>query len=122
MECNAGQCNKISNPKGIFILTPSLKGWPTKTEEAPSPHEVRLTPLDTKPVFACLGGELTQLPVLRSFLLFNKTWSWNLEFTFYCIKIVIIKSYLPNPILKSFTRLHRKVKFDIIKEQILTHY
>ena len=28
----------------------SLEGWPTKTKEAPSPHEVRLTPLDTNAV------------------------------------------------------------------------
>ena len=32
-------------------MTPSLEGWPTKAEEAPSPHELRLAPLDTKPVF-----------------------------------------------------------------------
>ena len=32
----------------------SLEGWPTKAKEAPSPHEVRLTPLDTNPVFQCL--------------------------------------------------------------------
>ena len=31
-------------------MTPSLEGWPTKAKEAPSPHEVRLTPLDTNPV------------------------------------------------------------------------
>ena len=35
-------------------MTPSLEGRPTKAKEAPSPHEVRLTPLDTKPVFQCL--------------------------------------------------------------------
>ena len=29
--------------------------WPTKAKEAPSPHEVRLALLDTKPVFQCLG-------------------------------------------------------------------
>ena len=29
--------------------------WPTKTKEAPSPHEVRLTPLDTNPVFQCFN-------------------------------------------------------------------
>ena len=34
-------------------MTPSLKGWQTKATEAP-PHEVRLTPLDTNPVFQCL--------------------------------------------------------------------
>ena len=32
-----------------------LEGWPTKAKEAPSPQEVRLTPLDTNPVFQCLG-------------------------------------------------------------------
>ena len=30
-------------------MTPSLEGWPTKAKEEPSPHEVRLTPLDTNP-------------------------------------------------------------------------
>ena len=35
-------------------MTPSLEGWPTKAKEAPSPHEVRLTLLDTNPVFLCL--------------------------------------------------------------------
>ena len=33
----------------------ALEGWPTKGKEALSPHEVRLTPLDTNPVFQCLG-------------------------------------------------------------------
>ena len=37
-------------------MTPSLEGWPTKAKEARSPHEVRLSPLDTNPVFQCLGG------------------------------------------------------------------
>ena len=36
-------------------MTPSLEGWPTKTKEAPSPHEVRLALLDTNPVFQSLG-------------------------------------------------------------------
>ena len=36
-------------------MTPSLEGWPTKAKEAPSPHEVRLAPLDTNPVFQNLG-------------------------------------------------------------------
>ena len=35
-------------------MTPSLEGSPTKTKEAPFPHEVRLALLDTKPVFQCL--------------------------------------------------------------------
>ena len=36
-------------------MTPSLERLPTKSKEAPSPHEVRLAPLDTNPVFQCLG-------------------------------------------------------------------
>ena len=32
-------------------MIPLLAEWPTKAKEAPSPHEVRLTPLDTRPVF-----------------------------------------------------------------------
>ena len=32
-------------------MTPSLERWPTKAKEAPSPHVVRLAPLDTNPVF-----------------------------------------------------------------------
>ena len=35
-------------------MIPSLKGLPTKAKEAPSPHEVRLAPLDTNPVFHSL--------------------------------------------------------------------
>ena len=54
MGCEAGRC-KASTPQGIFIVTPSLEGWPTKAKEAPSPHEVRLAPLDTNPVFQSLG-------------------------------------------------------------------
>ena len=61
---------KTSTPKGIFILTPSLEGWPTKAKEAPSPHEVRLAPLDTNPVFQSLGGELKlELMLLIRFML-----------------------------------------------------
>ena len=36
-------------------MIPSLEGWQTKAKEAPSPHEVRLAPLDTNPVFQSLG-------------------------------------------------------------------
>ena len=36
-------------------MIPSLGGWATKAEEAPSPHEVRLAVLDTNPVFQNLG-------------------------------------------------------------------
>ena len=51
MRCEAGRCSKTSTPEGIFIVTPSLEGWPTKAKEAPSPHEVSLAPLDTNPIF-----------------------------------------------------------------------
>ena len=47
-------------------MTPSLEGWPTKAKEAPSPHEVRLAPLDTKPVFQSLGDK-TYWSVLKFF-------------------------------------------------------
>ena len=33
---------------GLRKWSPSLEGWSTKTKEVPSPHEVRLAPLDTK--------------------------------------------------------------------------
>ena len=56
MGCEAGQCKK-STLKGIFIVTPSLEGWPTKAQETPSPNEVRLAPLHTNPVFQSLGGK-----------------------------------------------------------------
>ena len=32
-------------------MTPSLEGWPTKANEAPSPQEVSLVQLDTDPAF-----------------------------------------------------------------------
>ena len=35
-------------------MIPSLEGLPTKAKEAPSPHEGRLAPLDTIPVFQSL--------------------------------------------------------------------
>ena len=41
-------------------MTPSLEGWPTNAKEAPSPHEVRLAPLDTNPVFQSLGGKISE--------------------------------------------------------------
>ena len=46
MGCEAGRCKKAPTPRGIFIVIPSVEGWPTKSKEATSPDEVRLTPLD----------------------------------------------------------------------------
>ena len=56
MGCEAGRCNKTSTPEGTFIVMPSQEGWPAKAKETPSPHKVRLTPLDTNPVFLYLRG------------------------------------------------------------------
>ena len=39
-------------------MIPSRESWRTKAKEAPSPHEVRMSPLDTNPVFQSLGGKL----------------------------------------------------------------
>ena len=39
-------------------MIPSLEGWATKAKEAPSPHEVKQTSLDTNPVFQCLGSSV----------------------------------------------------------------
>ena len=39
-------------------MIPSLEGLPTKAKEAPSPHEVRLAPLDINPVFHSLGDNI----------------------------------------------------------------
>ena len=54
MGCDAGRC-KASTLQGISIVTQSLEGLPTKARKAPSPHEVRMSPLDTNPVFQSLG-------------------------------------------------------------------
>ena len=54
MRCKVGECHKISTSFGIFIVTPSLEQWPTKAKEGPSPHEVRLTLLETNVVFLSL--------------------------------------------------------------------
>ena len=57
MGRKASRCNKTSTPPGIFTMIPSLKGWSTKATEATSLCEVRLTQLDTNPVFQCLREE-----------------------------------------------------------------
>ena len=46
-------------------MTKSLEGSPTKANEAPSPHEVRLVPLDTNPVFPYLGDHSKLLDYLK---------------------------------------------------------
>ena len=56
----------------------SLEGLPTMAKEAPSPHEVRLAPLDTNPVFHSLGEKADQglydnifLRIHREFMSFD---------------------------------------------------
>ena len=41
--------------------THSTYSIPTKAKEAPSPHEVRLAPMGTNPVFQCLGGKYVRI-------------------------------------------------------------
>ena len=53
-------------------MTTSLEGSPTKAKEAPSPHEVRLAPLDTNPVFQCLGDK-KEIVALQTFVPFNSS-------------------------------------------------
>ena len=64
-------------------MTPSLEGRLTKAKEAPSRHEVKLAPLDTNPVFQCLGGKTDRLApaVLISFHLTIKL-EFCLHFSF----------------------------------------
>ena len=59
MGYEAGRC-KTSTPYGIFIVIPSLEGWPTKAKKVPSPHDVRLAPLDTYPVFQSVGRKVSK--------------------------------------------------------------
>ena len=58
MGYKASQCNKTLTSSKVFTVTPSLERWPTKAKDkdAPSFHEVRLTLLNTSPVFQCLGN------------------------------------------------------------------
>ena len=57
-------------------MIPLLERWPTKAKEASSPHEVRLTLLDTNPVFQCLW-ENASLPPYCCFES-NKLQNFNL--------------------------------------------
>ena len=48
------------------MVIPSLEGWPPNAKEAPSAHEVRLTPPETNPIFQYLGA-ITSQGVLDDF-------------------------------------------------------
>ena len=50
-------------------MTKSLEGSPTKAKEAPSPHEVRLAPLDINPVFRCLQQFMDGISLLYATIL-----------------------------------------------------
>ena len=62
-------------------MAPLLEGLPAKAKEAPSPHKVRLAPLNTNPVFQCLRetfdifSELT-LTIFTSFDIFKILWKF----------------------------------------------
>ena len=71
MGCKIGQCNTTSTSQGIFIVKTSLEGWPIKAKETPSPHEVRLTLVDTNPVFQSLRSLKSNLN-MRTFVTFKK--------------------------------------------------
>ena len=77
-------------------MTPSLEGWPTKAKEAPSPHEVRQTPLDTNPVFQCVGDII----LLRS--------------TGNCLLVLVVKQAMLNlaskVVQKAIASVYRKSK------------
>ena len=86
MGWEAGRRNKTSTPYGIFIVIRSLEGLPTNAREAPSLHEVRLTPLDTNPVLLRLG-DIYEKGVLKNIvklaekhlclIFFNKISCWK---------------------------------------------
>ena len=74
--------DKISTPEGIFVVTPSWEWWSSKNKEATFPHEVRLTQLDTNPVFQCFWGNsfsnfLTLFKTLSPYV-FLMTFSYTL--------------------------------------------
>ena len=83
MGCKAGRY-KTSTPQGIFIVIPSLEGWPTKAKEAPSPNEVRLALLDTNPAFQSLRGKSHNkkliVKVICFSIVFDKTFILKLYF------------------------------------------
>ena len=54
-----------------MIVTPSLEELPTKAKESPSPHEVRLAPLDTNPVFQSLGDNSENIAQMKKRKLFD---------------------------------------------------
>ena len=82
-------------------MIPSLEGWPTKAKEAPSPHEVRMSPLDTNPVFQSLGGDYFRL-ALKAQDIGRFLW-WMCCKTETWIKLLSLKSsnfskFFPNPL------------------------
>ena len=93
MGCESSRC-ETSTPIVIFIVIPSLEGWPTKAKEATSPHEARLAPLDTNPVFQCLScDEKLMLVVffifcikLQQHKVLKLTWLIFLERSFRCFQ------------------------------------
>ena len=73
-------------------MTPSPEGSPTKAKEAPSPHKVRLAPLDTNPVFHCLRVTI----ILQCFSMQESLGAHTLTATY------AQQYYYPNPQFKIF--------------------
>ena len=73
-------------------MTPSLEGSPTKAKQAPSPHEVRLAPLDTNPVLHCLRVTT----ILQCFSMQESLGAHTLTATY------AQQYYYPNPQFKNF--------------------
>ena len=63
--------------KVFFIVALSLEGWSTKAKETPFLHEVRLAPLDTKPIFVILDKvyENVKRRSVSPFLLFSSLYN-----------------------------------------------
>ena len=94
MGWESGWCNKTSTPEGIFIVKPSLEGWPTKAKVVPSPHEVRLTLLDinTSSWFLLETGKRQNCLTLFTVCIFNKL-RFILSVCFTRYKIVIFRTF-----------------------------
>ena len=83
-----------------FIVISSLEGWPAKAKEAPSPHEVRVSPLDTDPVFQCLGDNLQSIVMKTWKLAVNNNQAFRAlltdlskAFNCLCHDLLIVKMY-----------------------------
>ena len=100
-------------PHGMFLMIPSLEEWPSKVKETPSPNEVSLTLLDTKPVFQCLENKPhCCIYVLVIYLYFLNEWK-NTE------SVINWFKNIPNKHLYKFLMFDIKDIYPSIKENLL---